>query len=62
MLVGGLWSIIKLLKPIIEGLADSINNKDTDLSTNKDIPLKIILCLLLILFFPLLSIYINMLK
>ncbi len=59
MLVGGIWSIIKLVKPIIEGLLDSINNKDTDLSTNKDIPLKIILSLLLILFFPLLYIYIN---
>ena len=59
MLIGGLWSIIRLLKPITKGLMDSLSKGNNDLSTNKDIPLKIILGLLCILFFPLLHIYLN---
>ena len=58
MLVGGLWSIIKLFKPIIDGLKNTIYN-DRDTSSNKDIPFKIILSILFILFFPILYIYIN---
>ena len=57
MLVGGFWSIIKLIKPIIKGLKLNINNKNNILSQEKDIPTYIILGVILILLFPLYSIY-----
>ena len=58
MIIGGLWSIIKLIKPIINGIQNSIKNK-AKTSSDKDIPLKIILSILIMLFLPLLSIYID---
>tara|TARA_Y100001970_G_scaffold124890_1_gene154619 strand:- start:7246 stop:9057 length:1812 start_codon:yes stop_codon:yes gene_type:complete len=61
MIIGGLWSIMKLIKPIINGIQDSISN-NIKTSLDKDIPLKIILSILTILFLPLLSIYIDIFK
>ena len=59
MLIGGLWSIIKLIKPILKGLPESIYNKDIKSHQDKDIPLKIILSLLLILLLPIVYIYMD---
>jgi len=57
MLIGGFWSIIKLIKPIIQGLKLNIKNKNNTLSQEKDIPTYIIIGIILILLFPLYSIY-----
>ena len=54
MLTGGFWSIIKIIKPIINGISNSIYNKD---SQSKDIPLKYILLLFSIIIIPIYSVY-----
>ena len=54
MLIGGLWSIIQLISPIFQTLSNNLN-----FSKNKDLPLSFILILLIILSYPLFSIYYN---
>ena len=57
MLVGGLWSIIKIISPIINGIYNSIKSVDNNDISKKDIPIKYVIILLAILFFPLFDIY-----
>jgi len=56
MLVGGLWSIINLLKPIIKGIYSSLNDSIAN-KENNDIPMNIIIFILILLIFPLFNIY-----
>ena len=57
MLIGGLWSIIKLIKPIFKGLITNIHSIDRKNPREKDIPMKYILSILALLLFPLFNIY-----
>ena len=60
MLIGGLWSIIKLIKPILHSLQINIavKNKDTN-NDKKDLPLKYILLIISAVSFPLFMVYYN---
>ena len=57
MLIGGFWSIIKLINPIIDGLQSNIKNKKNIPPQEKDIPTYLIIGVILLLLFPLYSIY-----
>ena len=58
MLIGGLWSIFKLIKPIINSLRFNFINKDKNVSNEKkDLPLKFILLIICIVSIPLFTVY-----
>ena len=61
MLIGGLWSVINLIKPVIKGIIASINDENKNIQS-KDISMKIILFIILILLFPLFTIYNSILS
>ena len=60
MLIGGLWSIFKLIKPIINSLKfNSLDNKKYLKDEKKDIPLKFIILIICIVSIPLFTVYYN---
>ena len=62
MVVGGIWSLIKLAKPLIEGIKTSFANlNDSKDNKSKDLPINIVLILLLSLFPPVILLYFNIL-
>ena len=61
MLIGGLWSVVNLLKPVINGILTSVKEESKN-KLNKDIPIKIILFIIFLLLFPLFNIYNSILS
>ena len=54
MLIGGFWSIIKIIKPIFKGLLNTIR---TNVDTEKDLPFKYVVLIFGFLIIPLFNIY-----
>ena len=54
MLTGGLWSIIKITRPIIKGISSSFNNHNFE---NEDMPIKYILLIFTIIIIPIYTVY-----
>ena len=54
MLIGGFWSIIKIIKPIFKGLLNTIR---TNVDTEKDLPFKYVILIFGFLIIPLFNIY-----
>ena len=65
MVVGGIWSLVKLFKPLIEGIKASLNalkNRDSGSDIAKeenDIPINYVGIALLILIIPVFMLYLN---
>jgi len=63
MVVGGIWSLIKLAKPLFDGIKtsfDNLNNSAND--KTKDMPINVVLILLFALLPPVILIYFNILE
>ena len=56
MLIGGLWSIIKIIKPILKGLFNTIKS---NIDSDKDLPFKYVILIFAFLIIPLFNIYNN---
>ena len=61
MLIGGFWSILKLFKPIIEGIILDIKDYKKNINT-EDLSIKFISCILAIIIIPLFLMYFNILN
>ena len=61
MLIGGFWSILKLFKPIIEGIILDIKDYKKNINT-EDLSIKFISCILAIIIIPLFFMYFNILN
>ena len=65
MVVGGIWSLVKLFKPLIEGIKASLNalkNRDSGSDIAKeenDIPINYVGIALLVLIIPVFMLYLN---
>ena len=54
MLTGGLWSILKIIRPIASGISDSFKYQNNE---NQDMPLKYILSIFSIIIIPIYTVY-----
>ena len=63
MVIGGIWSLIKLSKPLIDGLKISFQNLNKSKNNeSKDLPINIVLILLLCLLPPVILLYFNIIN
>ena len=64
MVIGGIWSLIKIIKPIINGIKTNLNNKkDKDTSIDEqDFSIKYVAIILAALIIPLFYLYLNIIQ
>ncbi len=64
MVIGGIWSLIKIIKPIINGIKTNLNNKkDKDTSIEEqDFSIKYVAIILAALIIPLFYLYLNIIQ
>ena len=66
MVVGGLWSLVKLFKPLIDGIKASLNTlknvDDNHSKENQDFPINYVAIALVILIIPVFLIYLDVLS
>ena len=68
MVVGGIWSLIKLAKPLISGISSSIiaysnTTSNTEIALEEqDVPIKYVLILLLALLIPIFFLYLDIIN
>ena len=64
MIVGGIWSLIKLFNPLYKGLKSSINSRkiSNPINNDNDIPINYIFLILMILLIPLFYVYYDVVQ